>query len=71
MRMNFNSERRGYTLILCQDLLGDYVLDRYWFGLDNNRGGKKRQVFLEEREAMREIGRIVKTRFRNGYRNKL
>lgn len=67
MRIDFRAESRGYTLTLEADLLGSFILSRYWYGLRNNRGGTKRQVFNDETAAMRELDRIVKTRGRRGY----
>lgn len=56
-----------HNLILERDLLGDYVLFRRWYGLANRRGGWKRQVFVEEAEALKEWRRIEKLRARRGY----
>lgn len=70
MRLDFRSSRRGYVLELNQDLLGDYVLRRHWFGLTNRRGGMKQQVFVEEEDAMREVARIERSRMRHGYQLK-
>lgn len=58
MRIEFRTERRGYLLILEQDLFGALVLFRRWYGLGNRRGGVKRQIFLEEDAALREVKRI-------------
>jgi predicted DNA-binding WGR domain protein len=68
MRLELRTERRGYLLILEQDLLGDFVLFRHWYGLQNRRGGIKRQVFLDEESARREFVRVQKLRVRRGYR---
>lgn len=67
MRLEFQTERRGYLLLLERDLIGDFVLYRRWYGLHNRRWGCKRQVFLSKEEAMQEIRRIQKTRERHGY----
>lgn len=65
MRIEFRTAQRGYTVVLSQDLFGAYVLYRRWFGLGNRRGGMKRQIFVAEDNAMRELaGRV---RIRNGY----
>jgi len=45
MRIEFRTEARGYLLTLEQDLFGAFVLSRRWYGLANNRGGMKIQVF--------------------------
>lgn len=67
MRVEFRTESRGYLLILERDLLGDFVLFRQWYGLQNRRGGIKRQVFLDEESARREFVRVQKLRARRGY----
>jgi predicted DNA-binding WGR domain protein len=67
MRIEFRTERRGYLLILEQDLFGAFVLFRRWYGLGHRRGGVKRQIFLEEDAALREVKRIERLRFRRGY----
>lgn len=68
MRFEFQTERRGYLLLLERDLIGDYVLYRRWYGLHNRRGGWKRQVFVEESDALREMRRVERIRKRHGYR---
>lgn len=67
MQVEFRSAQRGYILILEQDLFGAFVLFRRWYGLRSRRGGMKRQVFLDEESALREIRRIEKLRTRRGY----
>lgn len=67
MRLEFATDRRGYLLILEQDLFGAFVLFRRWYGLGNRRGGVKRQIFLDEDAALREVRRIERLRFRHGY----
>lgn len=68
MWIEFKSDTRGYTLALERDLFGDFVLSRHWYGLGNRHGGAKRQIFLHEEAALREIKRIEKLRARHGYR---
>jgi predicted DNA-binding WGR domain protein len=68
VRLDFRSERRGYTLELSVDLFGAFILRRHWFGLSNRRGGGKQQVFMNESDALKEVRRIVRTRGKNGYR---
>lgn len=68
MRIEFRTEKRGYLLTLEQDLFGTFVLFRRWYGLGNRRGGIKRQVFLDENAALREVRRIERLRSRRGYR---
>ena len=67
MRVEFRTNRRGYTLSLERDLFGAFILFRRWYGLGSRRGGMKRQVFLDEESALREIRRIEKLRTRRGY----
>jgi predicted DNA-binding WGR domain protein len=67
VRLEFRTEKRGYTLWLERDMLGDWVLFRRWFGLHTRRGGIKRQVFLDENVALKEVKRIERLRFRRGY----
>lgn len=67
MRVEFKTEKRGYLLRLDQDLFGAFILFRHWWGLRNQRGGTKRQVFFDQDSATREFHRIEKTRLRRGY----
>jgi predicted DNA-binding WGR domain protein len=67
MLLNYKTDRRGYTLWLERDLIGDWVLFRRWYGLFNRRGGMRRQVFLQEEAALKEIKRIERLRIRHGY----
>ncbi len=67
MRVEFKTEKRGYMLMLAQDLFGAFILYRQWWGLLNRRGGTKRQVFFDQDTATREFRRIQKTRLRRGY----
>lgn len=57
MRIEFRSNTRGYTLALERDLFGAFILIRRWYGLGNRRGGVKREVFLQEDAALRELKR--------------
>ncbi|WP_126448241.1 WGR domain-containing protein [Sulfuricystis multivorans] len=50
-----------------RDLFGAFVLYRRWYGLNNRRGGMKRQVFEHEEDALREVRRIMRVRKRHGY----
>lgn len=68
MRLEYRTDRRGYTLWLERDLFGAFILRRRWYGLNNRRGGSKQQVFLNEEDAMQEIRRIIRTRERHGYK---
>lgn len=67
MRSEFTTETRGYTITLEQDLFGYFVLYRCWYGLHNQRGGRKQQVFPEAEPALREYRRICRLRLRRGY----
>ncbi|MFZ2541599.1 MAG: WGR domain-containing protein [Gallionella sp.] len=67
-RLDFRSERRGYTLELSEDLFGAFILRRRWYGLSNRRGGGKQQVFMNESDALSEVRRITRTREKHGYR---
>jgi predicted DNA-binding WGR domain protein len=67
MLLEYRTDRRGYTLWLERDLIGDWVLFRRWYGLFNRRGGMRRQVFLQEEAALKEIKRIERLRIRHGY----
>ena len=67
MRIEFRSDRRGYMLMLERDLFGAFILYRRWYGLDNRRGGEKRQVFFDEETVLREVRRIQNARKRHGY----
>ena len=68
MLIEFRSATRGYTLALERDLLGAFILTRQWYGLNNRRGGAKREVFFNEDSALREVKRIERLRVRHGYR---
>jgi predicted DNA-binding WGR domain protein len=67
VRVEFKTQKRGYMLMLDQDLFGAYILYRQWWGLLNRRGGTKRQVFFDQDIATREFQRVQKTRLRRGY----
>jgi predicted DNA-binding WGR domain protein len=67
MRKIFKTNRRGYQLTLEQDLLGDFVLSRRWYGLSNSRNGQKVHLFLDEDSATKQYERIARARLRNGY----
>jgi predicted DNA-binding WGR domain protein len=67
MRVEFKTDKRGYTMVLQRDLLGSFVLLRRWYGLHNRRGGFKQQIFEDELTAQKEFLRISKLRGRRGY----
>ena len=66
--MRFKTEKRGYDLSLEQDLLGDFVLIRYWYGLTNRRHGMKTQIFNDVNEANDKFNTLVNMRLHKGYR---
>ena len=68
LEQRFKTDTRGYSMLLEQDLLGDYVLSRRWYGLHNRRGGVKCQVFLNQADALREFERVLRLRKRRGYK---
>ena len=68
MRLEFRSDMRGYVLMLNRDLFGAFILHSRWFGLHNQRGGSKQQVFEDEEDALRTIKHIRSERERHGYR---
>jgi predicted DNA-binding WGR domain protein len=67
MRLEFKTDKRGYIMTLERDLFGAFVLFRRWYGLHNCKGGMKRQVFLDEEDALREVRRVTAIRRRHGY----
>lgn len=68
MLINLRTDKRGYTLSVQRDLLGDVVLMRRWFGLTNRRGGFKQDVFRSEEAALRRADRLMQVRLSHGYR---
>jgi predicted DNA-binding WGR domain protein len=54
--------------ILDQDLLDDYVLTRYWYGLNNNLHGGKTQIFTDADAANKQYQKVACAKSRNGYR---
>jgi len=67
VHIKYETDKRGYILAMEQDLFGAFVLFRRWYGLSNRRGGAKRQIFLNEDAALKEVKRIERIRFRHGY----
>jgi predicted DNA-binding WGR domain protein len=67
-RFEFRSDTRGYIMVLEPDLFGTPILSRYWFSLSSRRGGYKRQSFLDEDAARKELRRVEQIRLRRGYR---
>jgi predicted DNA-binding WGR domain protein len=67
MRIAFATDKRGYDLSLEQDLLGDFVLTRRWYGLANNRHGQKVHLFFDEANAKKQYEKIAHVRLLRGY----
>lgn len=69
MLKEFRNTTRGYLLRLETDLLGDIIVERRWFGLNNQRHGGKRQVFTpnEEKKALKIVSKTCKSRLFHGY----
>ena len=67
MWVELRTEKRGYSLSVDRDLLGDYVLQRRWFGLSNKRGGRKTSIFSSEEAAIKVAQRIARRRAIHGY----
>ena len=44
MRIEFATDKRGYSVELERDLFGDVVLRRRWYSLRSRRHGGKQQV---------------------------
>ena len=65
--MLLKTEKRGYHLTLEQDLLGDYVLTRYWYGLHNNLHGGKVQIFNDADLANKQYQLIARAKSHKGY----
>jgi len=68
MRLEYRSERRGYSVSLERDLFGTWLLVRCWYGLNSRRGGLLRLPFEDEASALAEMNRIDARRLRRGYR---
>ena len=63
----FQTPERGYTLSLEQDLFGDWILNRRWYGLRSKRHGRKMEVFSSEEAALKKFSDVSRTRVRRGY----
>lgn len=61
------TERRGYFLCLSRGFFDTFVLYLQWYGIRNNRRGKKQKIFKNEKDAIKEINRILRLRNRHGY----
>lgn len=68
LRRTFKTEKRGYTILLEEDLLGDFILQRHWFGLKTKRHGQKIEIFSDKNYAIKKIEAIAKNRICHGYK---
>ena len=68
MRIEFATDKRGYSVELERDLFGDVVLRRRWYSLRSSRHGGKQQVFPDEMSALKVVEEVERTRLRRGYR---
>jgi len=64
---NYRTDKRGYSMAIFKDLLGEYTLYCYWYGLTNRRHGSKIKLFSDLEKALEEYKRIDKLRQRHGY----
>ena len=64
----WESPTRYYLAWLHRDLLGDWVLSRWWGGLANRRGGQRHEPVASPTDAEIRLQDIAKTRLRHGYR---
>jgi len=62
-------KRKYYAVLVCRDLLGDWVLirEREWGSLDSKRGGQKTELLGSEDEAVSKLKDISKRRLAHGY----
>jgi predicted DNA-binding WGR domain protein len=67
MRIEYRSDRRGYSMSLERDLFGTWLLVRCWYGLSSRRGGLLRKPFEDKASALAEMNRIDMRRLRRGY----
>jgi len=65
IRIEFRTQTRGYTLLLETDLLGDLIVTRHWFGLQNGRGSSKRKLFYKLEDALKEIKGLYSIKVQN------
>jgi len=60
-------KRRWYAVLVVRDLFDDLVLIRKWGGLDNQRGGEKKEILPPGSDPSDIIGRINRRRKHRGY----
>ncbi|GIZ54068.1 hypothetical protein NCCP691_40820 [Noviherbaspirillum aridicola] len=67
-RMRFASDTRVYSVVLDQDLLGDWTVVQSWGGKDSRRGGGKITHVPNFEDAMRLLEAITRRRAQHGYK---
>lgn len=60
--MRWESARRYYAARVTQDLLGDWVIERAWGGLFNDKGNATQEVAGSFNEAVQVLVRINRER---------
>ena len=66
-KRRWESKRRYYLVVLHQDLLGDYVIDRYWGGLFNQLGGHDTEYVSSLDHGLQVLDEIDKLRVSRKY----
>lgn len=64
-RVHFTTQARIYTVVLDQDLLGDWTLRQSWLARDGKRGGKV-QLAKSFDEGMAMLEKLAKRRLPEG-----
>jgi hypothetical protein len=67
VRADYRTEKRGYSMAIFKDLLGNYTLHCHWYGLMNRKHGSKVKLFSDLESAQKEYSRIDKLRISHGY----
>jgi hypothetical protein len=68
MRLRFESDDRHYSVILDQDLLGDWVVTQRWGGKFTRKGGGKTIQVTDLEFGHCMLLEIRKKRLKRGYR---
>lgn len=66
--LRWETTSRYYAARLCQDLLGDWVLERSWGGLYNNLGGAETTVVVTEQAGDSAISALHTRRTAHHYK---
>lgn len=66
-RMRFASETRVYSVVLDQDLLGDWTVTQSWGGRESRRGGGKITHVASFEDGVKLLHQIAKRRAKHGY----